>query len=327
MKIEEELAQLFLDLAEIESGKEYMDYLRENNSFLYKDQIKELQQEFYTKEDIIKNFDKIEIKFEIVSFFELNKYLCFLMGNINHNPGRKIAIIVKDNYTKKILGFIRLSSPPLNMKPRTEILGKISYEYLNKYFYTGTVIVSVPDFGYYALGGKLLTLICISDEIRTIWNEKYGTNLLWFETTALYGSEKNISQYDGLGSYLYRGILTESNLYMFLSKKYNDIYYSFLKKYPYLKISRTKSSARMSEYPKVIKFLIEKGYLPKEIKKKLKVKTKKRYYYCPITTKTKEFLSGDTDDWGEIRKDFSLNTLINYWKIKAAKRLIKKGLL
>jgi len=327
MKIEEKLAQLFLELSEIKSGKEYVDYLRRNNSFLYGNQIEKLKQEFYTKEDIIKYFDKIDIDFQVVPFTEINKYVSFLSGNINHNPGRKIGIIAKDKYTGKLLGFIRLSSSPLNMKPRSIILGKLSYEYLNKHFYTGSVIVPVPDFGYYVLGGKLLTLICISNEVRKIWNNKYNTKLLWFETTALYGSEKNISQYDGLGSYIHRGALTESNLIMFLSKRYNDIYYAFLEKYPDLKISRQKNSARMKEYPKVIKFLIENGYLPKEIKKKLKVKCQKRYYYCPITTYTKEYLLGKTSDWGKLRKDFSLNTLISYWKAKAIKRLKKKGLL
>ena len=104
------------------------------------------------------------------------------------------------------------------MKPRNELLGHVwiqnedTAKRFNASTVMGFVIVPSQPFGFNYLGGKLLSAICTSHEVREICNKKYNMNLCLFETTSLYGSTKSVSQYDGLSPYIkFRG-LTESDM-------------------------------------------------------------------------------------------------------------------
>ena len=50
------------------------------------------------------------------------------------------------------------------------------------------------------MGGKLLALMCLSDEVQYQWRRQYGDVLVGVTTTSLYGKNKagGLSQYDGL---------------------------------------------------------------------------------------------------------------------------------
>ncbi len=139
-------------------------------------------------------------------------------SHINISPvGRQIRLAVKEKNTGKFVGFIRLGSPVINMKPRNEMLGQVFTQKpewskrFNGSAMMGFVIVPAQPFGFNYLGGKLLAGICTSHEVREIVNKKYGMNLCLFETTSLYGSSKTVSQYDGMKPYIrYKG-LTDSD--------------------------------------------------------------------------------------------------------------------
>ena len=74
------------------------------------------------------------------------------------------------------------------------------------YLANGTTIVPTQPFGFNYLGGKLLSLICCSHEVREMLNKKYNTEMCLFETTSLYGNIKGSSMYDGMRPYLrYKG--------------------------------------------------------------------------------------------------------------------------
>ena len=114
-------------------------------------------------------------------------------------PGKNLKLGVKEKNTDKWLGFIRLASPVINMKPRNELLGQVpELSIFNKTTIMGFVIVPTQPFGFNCLGGKLLAALCCSHEVREKLNKKYDMNLVYFETTSLYGSSKSLSQYDGM---------------------------------------------------------------------------------------------------------------------------------
>ena len=132
-------------------------------------------------------------------------------------PGRIVQFAVFEKKTKKIVGFIRLGSPVINMKPRNEMLGQVftqskeAARNFNNSAAMGFTIVPAQPFGFNYLGGKLLAAMCCSHELREVMNKKYGMNLCLFETTSLYGSSKTVSQYDGMKPYLRFKGLTDSN--------------------------------------------------------------------------------------------------------------------
>jgi len=93
----------------------------------------------------------------------------------------------------------------MNNKPRNDLAknnlyknNKLNPNRLNRHILNGNTIVPVQPFGNNCLGGKLLALICTSDWLRRKFDKKYKTNIVMFETTALYGNDHEASQYDGL---------------------------------------------------------------------------------------------------------------------------------
>ena len=119
--------------------------------------------------------------------------------------GRQITLGIKETNTNKYVGFIRLASPVLSIKPRNDLFKglKVTANEVNKYMINGAIIVPVQPFGYNYLGGKLLALICCSHEAREMLKEKYGERIdtVFMETTSLYGDIKGVSQYDGLNTH------------------------------------------------------------------------------------------------------------------------------
>jgi len=155
-------------------------------------------------------------------------------SHINKAPvGRNIQLAAREKKTGKILGFIRLGSPVIYMKPRNDMLGQvwiqneISAKRFNESTIMGFVIVPSQPFGFNYLGGKLLSAICTSHEVREIVNKKYKMNLCLFETTSLYGTTKTVSQYDGMKPLIRFKGLTESD---FVPMMHGDRYWN-LKKY------------------------------------------------------------------------------------------------
>jgi hypothetical protein len=113
--------------------------------------------------------------------------------------------------TQTCLGFIRFGSPTINSKPRNIWLGQApNLSIFNRHAAMGFVIVPSQPFGYNYLGGKLLALLCCSHYARETLNDVFEKDIALFETTSLYGSTTDASQYDGLKPFMrYKG-LTES---------------------------------------------------------------------------------------------------------------------
>jgi len=122
----------------------------------------------------------------------------------NSNIGRNLNFIVKDSITEKYLGVTCISSDFLDLTPRDKAIGwerkKKTQGHMINYTAIASTIVPVQPFGYNAVGGKLLALLCLSDDVQSLWKKKYGDVLVGVTTTSLYGKakENHLSQYDRL---------------------------------------------------------------------------------------------------------------------------------
>ena len=120
-------------------------------------------------------------------------------SNMTSIPGKSLRLgVLEKNTNKWELGFVRMGSPVINMKPRNELLNcvftqdeKTGTRHLILHLSWGTCDCTISTFGFNYLGGKLLTAICCSHHVREMMNKKYpGMNVCLFETTSLYGSSK-----------------------------------------------------------------------------------------------------------------------------------------
>ena len=76
--------------------------------------------------------------------------------------------------------------------------------------YNPKIIVPTQPFGSKFRGGKLLSLISQSNELRDFFNKMYQSNVVLFYTMSLFGSTKSSSQYDQLDRYIKFIGVTES---------------------------------------------------------------------------------------------------------------------
>jgi hypothetical protein len=265
--------------------------------------------------------------------------LAITSSHINKAPvGKNVQLAVKEKNSGKILGFIRLGSPVIYMKPRNDYLEQvwIQQEDTAKRFNTATmmgfVIVPAQPFGFNYLGGKLLSAICTSHTVREICNKKYDMNLCLFETTSLYGSTKSVSQYDGMKPYIRFKGLTESDIVpMMHGQRYHD-----LKDYvenitgDLLGGDTSTTSRKLRTFTKMIaltkaalKGTTEGDAFNITIENAKKLTEKKRYYISDYGFKnTVDYMNCKTDVLlpGENYDKHELSNVIEWWRSKAINR-------
>ena len=294
------------------------------------------------EEDLFSDFSMHpqDMEFEIIDL-EAQRWQQYLDIISSHNnlssPGRNVRLAVLEKKTQKWVGFIRIGSPTIMMKPRNQLLDCVitnetaTTKSFNNAAAMGFVIVPAQPFGFNYLGGKLLAAICCSHEVREILNKKYKMNMCLFETTSLYGSSKAISQYDGMKPYLrFKGVTESDFLPMMHGKPYED-----LKNYVEgivgvfvppdassrkLKISNTiismTKAALKPHKEEYDKFMAT-------IEKAKSLTEKKRYYYCNYGIDNyKDVVLGKTTDYkcGENYEKHDFAYIIDWWKKKASNR-------
>lgn len=125
---------------------------------------------------------------------------------------RTMKILVRDKISRQYLGVICISSDFLDLPPRDKVIGWNTKDFqrpqgrlfgkLNN-LAQGQAIVPTQPFGNAYNGVKLLALLCLSKEIADEWERYYGDKLVGVTTTALWGTDKDVSSYDGLQPYWY----------------------------------------------------------------------------------------------------------------------------
>lgn len=164
--------------------------------------------------------------------------------------GRQLRYLVRDKSTRKYLGIICISSAMMLLTDRDkEVFGddKLAQQKAWKVGGSGTknmangqTIMCTQPFGSTFNGGKLLALLCLSDQITKDWETRYGDKLVYIETTSLFGEKAN-SQYDGLRPFWLKCGKTTGDtpikptdelwkeLRRWLKKRYPQLYFSQIK--------------------------------------------------------------------------------------------------
>jgi hypothetical protein len=259
--------------------------------------------------------------------------------------GRQVMLGVKEKDSNKWVGFIRVASPVLNIKPRNNYFGEIvRATQVNKHMINGAIIVPVQPFGYNYLGGKLLALIACSHEVRQMLIDKYGEKIdpCFLETTSLYGDLKGVSQYDGLRPFIKYQDMTESDVFLFPTEK---VYLPIREKlrslygrseWGNMVVDPVPSGPKMREFNKIISLIKNtlKYYNPEKFKifsdftkTHMKAKTKKRYYYSEFgySNVKEHVLSNGTIplERGQNYDKHTIPYIMEWWRNKAQKRYEK----
>lgn len=277
-----------------------------------------------------------DMKLEVLEIDNTTWDTCLTMISSHSNmvsiPGKTLKLAVKETTTNTFVGFIRLGSPVINMKPRNLLLGNVpDLSHFNKTAIMGFAIVPSQPFGYNYLGGKLLAAICCSHYVRELLNKKYDMNLCLFETTSLYGSTKTTSQYDGMKPFIRFKGLTDSDFVPNLNGKP----YEQLKDYVENivgELIKEEASSKKLKLTNAIIGLIKRSLkddkteledFNKVINNAKDLTEQKRYYishygiknYIDIVNgKTNKIIKDDTYD------KFELNNIIEWWRNKAITR-------
>ena len=284
-----------------------------------------------------------DMEFEIVKL-PSDRWQLYLDIISSHNnlssPGRNIKLAVLEKKTNKWVGFIRIGSPTIMMKPRNELLGCVitnetaTTKSFNNAAAMGFVIVPAQPFGYNYLGGKLLAAICCSHEVREMINAKYGMNMCLFETTSLYGTSKAISQYDGMKPYLrFKGVTESDFLPMMHGKPYDDLK-DYMEKINGGSFVPEDASSRKLKISSTIVAMTKSALKPHKedydrfmatITKAKALTEQKRYYVSDYgIANFKDIVLGKTDKIVQ-NENFDKHHLANiteWWKNKASNRFI-----
>jgi hypothetical protein len=296
---------------------------------------------FPIEEDLFSDFTMHpkDMNFEVVGMpqSEWETLLNITSSHVNISPvGKQIRLGVKETNTGKWVGFIRLGSPVINMKPRNELLGQVFTQQpewskrFNDSTLMGFVIVPSQPFGYNYLGGKLLAAICTSHTVREIANQKYGMNLCLFETTSLYGSSKTVSQYDGMKPYIrYDGLTDSDFIPMMHGKPYEELR-DYVQDLVGDIVDEDVSSKKLKTTMKIVSLVKaalkdtpEGGTFTATIEKAKGLTEQKRYYHSDYGfSNMKDYINCKTDMLipGENYEKHNLVNLIEWWRKKAINR-------
>jgi hypothetical protein len=134
--------------------------------------------------------------------------------------GRRIKLLIRDNGlpNKPLIGIAALGSPIIHIPERDDFIGWDKNTRTKNLIYSmdAFVIGALPPYNE-LLGGKLISLLLASNEIRKIYRDKYqdkitilekrvSNKLICIFTTSLYG---NSSQYNRLkykGNHIYKSV-------------------------------------------------------------------------------------------------------------------------
>jgi len=252
----------------------------------------------------------------------------------NSNIGRNLNFFVKDAKSSKYLGVICISSDFLDLTPRDTVIGwprelKTQGGMIN-HTAIGSTIVPFQPLGYNYVGGKLLALLCLSDEVQNLWKKQYGDTLIGVTTTSLYGKTKlnGLSQYDNLDHWQKMGFTAGSvsfepgkeTRYLireWLKAKHSRKYFEW-----YVAKKPSGQPHKRDHKNRSLGFTYTKLGVPKEI---IRTDHARGIYFSPLYNNSYEFLRGEIKEDALVKSfDTSYESLVDIWKTKHAKGRIKQ---
>lgn len=258
--------------------------------------------------------------------------------------GRRLCFLIMDSYNGKLMGILGCQSPTLGLTLRNEWLnlkGKDKVYKLNETMDIYT-LGAVPPYSM-LLGGKLVAMSAVANEVRDFYREKYGNkrtemegniispNLVLLSTTSAYGRSSIYNRVKYKGKLLCFSLGYTKGIGTF---KYTDEICSLMKEYLYLKGVEVKGGYGNGPNYKfrlintAIKTMSEEIDVKEvfginNIESLIKHDVKREVFIFPLASNVKEYLSGK-DEYIEYY-DYKFNELAEYWKSRYLKRRVKNN--
>ena len=248
------------------------------------------------------------------------------------NIGRNLHYLIRDKVTGKYLGVICITGDFIDLTPRDDHIGwereyKTNSGKLNNSA-IGSTIVPLQPLGFNYTGGKLLALLCLSDDVQRQWKENYGDTLVSVTTTSLYGKAKTggLSQYDRLKHWKKMGYSkgslsyeltkdTEKEMLKYAEKHYNDRYFLL-----YVAKRENGQTLKRDHRNRMRQFMYSRLDIPKDI---IKSDHQRGIYWSSLYDNSREFLRGEIEENQLVKSiDTSTEALSELWKEKYARKRI-----
>jgi len=240
--------------------------------------------------------------------------------------GRRIRLLIRDDGVKgsPIIGIAALGSSIIHIHDRDKWIGWDTKTRTNRIIYMmdAYVVGAMPPYNY-LLGGKLISYILASNELRAIYKAKYtntktiiknreASDLILIMTTSLYG--QNSSQYNRLKygkSLIYKPIGTTSG--------YGSLHISNETFDAMLQLAEENDcniSNRFGDGPnwrmRVIRSACDVLNLNSDII--LKHSFQRGLFAVRLATNCKSFLNGASET--PVYRNMPLDELVNYWRAR-----------
>lgn len=239
--------------------------------------------------------------------------------------GRRIKLLIRDRAlpNKPIIGIAALGSPIIHIPERDEFIGWDKNTRTKNLIYTmdAFVIGALPPYNF-LLGGKLISLLLASNEVRIIYHNKYkgkvtiidkrvANSLVGIFTTSLYGKSSQYNRLKYQDNLLYNHIgHTKGYGTLHLSKE------TIQEMVKFLKSKNIDVNHRFGDGPSwVMRVIAAAGELVGfDSDFLLRHSFKRSIYFVPLSMNYKEFLNGEAKR--PIYNNYSQKELVNYWKIR-----------
>ena len=114
--------------------------------------------------------------------------------------GRRLRFLVLDRFNGKLIGLLGLQSPPLTFPARDSLFSypdgfKVG---LVNQTMDAFVLGAIPPYSF-LLGGKLLALSVLSNEVQDAYRERYGDGLVAVSTVSAFGRSSIYNRLNFLG--------------------------------------------------------------------------------------------------------------------------------
>lgn len=239
--------------------------------------------------------------------------------------GRRIKIIIRDRAlpNKPVIGIAALGSPIIHIPERDDFIGWDKDTRTKNLIYTldAYIIGALPPYNY-LLGGKLISYILASNEVREIYRVKYkdhitlkekrkANQLVGIFTTSLYG---NSSQYNRLkfkDELLYKPIgQTKGFGTLHLSEETIQLMIKFLKS------KGVEVGHKFGNGPSWVMRVIRSAgdLLGFDSNFLLKHSFRRNIYFVPLAKEYKAFLNGETKQ--PQFNNYSKKELVEFWKTR-----------
>lgn len=239
--------------------------------------------------------------------------------------GRRIKIIIRDDGlpNRPVIGIAALGSPIIHIPERDEWIGWNIKKRTKNLVYTmdAYIIGALPPYNE-LLGGKLISYLMASDELRTIYEKKYKDKITLIEkrkacqlagifTTSLYGSSSQYNRLTYQDKVLYQHIgRTKGFGTLHLSQETINAMII------YLKSKNINIANKFGDGPSwTMRVIREAGErLGFDAEFLLKHSFKRNIYFVSLAKNSLEFLNGDQ---AKLRPHkYPLNALVRYWKMR-----------